>query len=43
MSAFGRSPMRCRQCQRRFHPRPPRKEDDEDREEQPDLKQSNGN
>jgi DNA-directed RNA polymerase subunit RPC12/RpoP len=28
MKAFGRLPMRCRQCQRRFHPRARGKDED---------------
>ncbi len=35
--AFGRSPMRCRQCQKRFYRRLPRQEQDDD---ETDLKES---
>jgi hypothetical protein len=41
MKALGRAPMRCRQCQTRFHPRPPRKDEDEDEEEDAEVNETN--
>ena len=32
VTAFGRFPMRCRQCQRRFYPHLPPKDDDTEQE-----------